>query len=156
MRHFGIISRPLKDLLKKNVVFVWSSEHQAAFDALKLALTTAPVLALPDFTKQFEIETDASDKGVGAVLMQSGYPLAFLSRSLGPQNRGLSTYEKECLAILLVVDHWRSYLQFGEFVIRTDQRSLTHLDDQCWLLPGNNVLSLNFWVFSIAWSIKRD
>lgn len=130
VRHFGVISRPLTDLLKKHVVFVWTSEHQAAFDALKAALTSAPVLALPDFTQTFEIETDASDRGVGAILMQGGHPLAFLSKSLGPRNRGLSTYEKECLAILLAVDHWRSYLQFGEFIIHTDQRSLIHLGDQ--------------------------
>lgn len=130
VKSFGIISRPLTDLLKKQVVFVWTSEHQAAFEALKAALVSAPVLALPDFSGTFVIETDASDLGVGAVLMQDGHPLAFLSKSLGPRNRGLSTYEKECLAILLAVDHWRSYLQFGEFIIRTDQRSLIHLDDQ--------------------------
>jgi hypothetical protein len=135
VRSFGIISRPLTDLLKKNVVFVWTSEHQASFDALKEALVSAPVLALPDFSKVFEIETDASDKGVGAVLMQAGHPLAFLSKSLGPRNQGLSTYEKECLAILLAVEQWRSYLQFGEFIIRTDQRSLIHLDDQRLVTP---------------------
>lgn len=56
--------------------------------------------------------------------------MAFLSKALGPRNRGLSTYEKECLAILLAIDHWRSYLQGAEFVIRTDQRSLIHLGDQ--------------------------
>lgn len=83
---FGIIRQPLTDLLKKNVVFVWTSEHQAAFDALKAAPTSAPVLALPDFTKVFEIETDASDKGVGAVLMKEGHPLSFLSKLLGPRN----------------------------------------------------------------------
>lgn len=130
VRYFGVISRPLTDLLKKNVVFVWTLEHQAAFDALKASLTSAPVLALLDFHKTFEIETDASDKGVGAVLMQASHPLAFLSKALGPRNQGFSTYGKECLAILLAVDHWRPYLQFGEFVIRTDQRSLIHLGDQ--------------------------
>lgn len=130
VRHFGVISRPLTDLLKKHVVFVWTSTHQTAFEALKAALISAPVLALPDFSKVFEIETDASDNRVGVVLMQAGHPLAFLSKALGPKNRGLSTYEKECMAILLAVDQWRSYLQFGEFIIRTDQRSLVHLRDQ--------------------------
>lgn len=115
--------RPLTGLLKKHSVFVWTSDHQAAFEALKAALTSALVLALSDFSKTFEIET-------GAVLLQAGHPLAFLSKALGPRNRRLSTYEKECLAILLAVDQWRSYLQFGEFVIRTDQRSLINLGDQ--------------------------
>lgn len=63
---------------------------------------------------------DASDAGVGAVLMQDGYLLAYLSKSLGPKSRGLSTYEKEYMGILLAVQAWRSYLQFQEFVIRTD------------------------------------
>jgi hypothetical protein len=126
VRHFGILSRPLAELLKKHVVFHWTSETQASFEALKVALTSTPVLALPNFSKTFEIETNASAIGVGVVLMQDGHPLAFLSKALGPRNRGLSTYEKECLAILLAVDHWRSYLQCGEFIIRTDQRSL------CW------------------------
>lgn len=62
--------------------------------------------------------------------MQENHPLAFLSKSLGPRNRRLSTYEKECLAILLAVDHWRSYLQGSEFIICTDQRSLIHLGVQ--------------------------
>ena len=96
----------------------------------KTVLVTAPVLALPDFSKTFIIETDACSRGIGAVLMQQEHPIAFLSKSLGPRHRGLSTYEKECLAILMAVDKWRSYLQHGEFIIRTDQRSLIHLDDK--------------------------
>lgn len=130
VRNFGIISKPLTNLLRKNVPYVWTSVHDQAFETLKTSLTTAPVLALPDFSKQFVIETDASDKGVGAVLQQDGHPLAFVSKALGIRNQGLSIYEKEYLAILMAVDHWRQYLQNGEFLILTDQQSLTHLDDQ--------------------------
>lgn len=88
------------------------------------------MLALPDFSKTFQVQTDASDAGVGAVLTQDGHPIAFISKSLGPKTRGLSTYEKEYLALLIAVDHWRSYLQHAEFVIMTDHRSLIHLTDQ--------------------------
>lgn len=62
--------------------------------------------------------------------MQGAHPLAFLSKALGPKNQGLSTYEKECLAILLGVSKWRQYLQHAEFVIRTDQKALIHLEEQ--------------------------
>jgi hypothetical protein len=130
VRNFGLISRILTDLLKKNEPFVWTSDHQQAFDSLKQALLAAPVLALPNFDKPFVVETDASDRGIGAVLMQDHHPLAYLSRALGPRLRGLSTYEKESLAILLAVDRWRPYLRQSPFVIRTDQRALAHLDEQ--------------------------
>jgi len=84
VRHFGIISRPLTTLLKKGCLFIWTSEHDTAFATLKSALSTAPVLALPDFSLPFEIETDACDSSVGAMLMQKDHPLAFISKSLGP------------------------------------------------------------------------
>jgi hypothetical protein len=103
VRHFGIICRPLTNLLKKGTMFIWTNECDQAFSALKPALVTAPVLALPDFTKTFVVETDACDRGIGAVLQQEGHPLAYLSRALGPKSSGLSTYEKECMAVLFAV-----------------------------------------------------
>ena len=130
VKGYGVISKSLTELLKKGVQYIWTSENEASFQALKQSLISAPVLALPDFSKRFIIEMDASDKGIGAVLMQEGHPLAFLSKSLGPKQQALSTYEKECLAILLAVDKWRSYLQHAEFFIKTDQRSLVNLTDQ--------------------------
>jgi hypothetical protein len=130
IRHYTNLSQPLTTLLRKGSIFVWTKEHEDAFLVLKEALATAPVLALPDFSAPFVIETDACDVGIGAVLSQKGHPLAFVSRALGPKNRGLSVYEKEYMAILLAVQQWRSYLQIGEFVIKTDHKSLAHLTDQ--------------------------
>jgi hypothetical protein len=72
VRNFGIICKPLTELLKKHSLFQWTSVHQDAFTALKQTLVHAPVLTLPDFSKQFILETDASDMGVGVVLMQQG------------------------------------------------------------------------------------
>jgi hypothetical protein len=130
VRHFGIIDRPLTDLLKKDTLFLWTPPHQQAFETLKHALCSAPVLALPDFTLPFHIETDASGSGIGAVLQQNGHPVAFISKSLSPRNQGLTVYEKEYLAILMAVDTWRHYLLQGEFFIHTDHHSLVHLNEQ--------------------------
>jgi hypothetical protein len=69
-------------------------------------------------------------KEMGVVLMQSGHPLAFLSKALGPKLKGLSTYEKEYMTILVAVQHWRSYLQHSEFHIYTDHKSLSQLNEQ--------------------------
>ncbi|KAL5777029.1 hypothetical protein ACOSP7_009955 [Xanthoceras sorbifolium] len=73
---YGVISKPLTDLLKKGG-FIWNE----AFKTLKVALTTTPVLALPDFTQPFVLEIDACDTGIGAVLMQQDRPIAYISKS---------------------------------------------------------------------------
>jgi len=127
---FGIISKPLTNLLRKGTLYVWTPETETAFQALKKALISAPVLALPNFSIPFVVETDASNKGIGAVLQQQGHPVAYVSKALGVKAQGLSTYEKECLAILMAVEHWYPYLQSSQFIILTDQKSLVHLDDQ--------------------------
>jgi hypothetical protein len=116
--------------LKKGVPYVWTEVTELAFQQLKQALIIAPVLALPDFSKQFVLETDASAVGFGAVLMQSNHPIAYLSKVVCPKNQALSTYEKECMSILLAMDKWRAYLQGQEFIIKTDHRSLLHILDQ--------------------------
>jgi hypothetical protein len=88
------------------------------------------VLAVPDFSMPFTIETDASDGGFGAVLMQEGHPISYLSKPIHGKNQALSTYEKECMAVILAVDKWRSYLQGQQFTIKTDHRSLLFLKEQ--------------------------
>lgn len=135
IRHFSLITKPLTDLLHKDSLFVWTSIHDEAFATLKAALSSAPVLGIPDFSKPFHIETDASGYGIGAVLIQDGHPLAFISKALGKPHLGLSAYEKEYLAILMAVDQWRHYLHHNEFVIHSDHRSLVHLNEQCLHTP---------------------
>lgn len=117
-------------MLKKGIVFQWTPQAQEAFELLKNALSNAPVLGIPNFQKPFIIETDASDVGMGVVLMQEGHPISFLSKAFCPRNQALSTYEKECLALVMAVDKWRSYLLGQEFILRTDHRSLLHLTEQ--------------------------
>jgi hypothetical protein len=130
VKHFAVIAKPLTNLLKKHTLFVWTVDHENSFQTLKKALASSPVLQLPNFSLPFAIETDASSSGIGAVLSQQGHPLGFIIKALGIKNKGLSTYEKEYLAILMVVDQWRSYLQHAEFLIYTDHHSLSHLSEQ--------------------------
>lgn len=148
-----MISKPLTNLLKKGVQFQWTSIALEAFDLLKQALIQAPVLAVPDFTKSFVVETDASDIGIGAVLIQEGHPISYLSQTLCDKNKGLSTYEKECMAILLAVDIWRSYLLGQEFIIHTDHRSLLFLTEQraTTKLQQKALLKLMDWNFKIVY-----
>lgn len=127
---YGSINRPLTDLLKKNCPFLWSSVVDTAFQTLKQALVTAPVLALPNFQLPFAVYTDASGVGIGAVISQENHPMAYLSKALSSKAQALSTYEKECLAIILAVDKWKPYLQHRPFTILTDHRSLIHLETQ--------------------------
>ena len=104
-KHFGTIARPLTVLTKKDA-FNWNEEAHEAFVELKETLCTAPVLALPRFDKQFIVETDACGVGIGAVLMQEGHPLAYISRHLKGNQLHLSIYEKELLAVVYAVQKW--------------------------------------------------
>ena len=128
VKNYGKICKPLTQLLRKDA-FIWTSEATAAFDQLKAAMTTPPVLALPNFNEPFTIETDDSGTGIGAVLMQQGHPIAFLSKALTGRNAELSAYERELLAIILAVQKWQQYLVGQHFTIKTDQQSLKHLLD---------------------------
>ena len=93
-------------------------------------MASAPLLALPDFSKEFTIEADASQSGIGAVLSQGGRPVAYFSKGLSPKHQLLSVYGKEMLAILVAVKKWSSYVIGRHFKIRTDHHSLKFLLDQ--------------------------
>jgi len=129
VQNYGIIAKPLTQLLRKKQ-FLWTPEATAAFCALKQAMTQTPVLQLPDFSQPFVVETDACATGIGAVLMQGGRPIAYLSKALGPTHQHLSIYEKEFLALIMAVEKWRSYLQRQEFIIQSDHKSLSYLSEQ--------------------------
>ncbi|XP_026383549.1 uncharacterized protein LOC113279048 [Papaver somniferum] len=103
---YGNISKPLTDMLKKNS-FVWSPFAIQAFQDLKDAMTTTPVLALPDFSSPFVLETDACTRGG--------------CKPLGPKALALSIYGKELLAIVMDVQKWRHYLSHNQFIINKDQ-----------------------------------
>ncbi|KAF0923711.1 hypothetical protein E2562_006683 [Oryza meyeriana var. granulata] len=129
VHNYGAIAAPLTALLKKEG-FAWNDEAAAAFGALKGAVTSAPVLSLPDFTKPFVVECDASTYGFGAVLIQEGHPIAFFSRPVAPRHRSLAAYERELIGLVLAVRHWRPYLWGRRFVVKTDHYSLKYLLDQ--------------------------
>ena len=129
VKGYGIISKPLTAILRLKH-FAWNPLAQEAFQNLKTAMTTTPVLALPNFHQPFTVETDACQDGIGAVLMQKNQPIAFLSKALGEKHKALSIYEKEFLALIMAVDKWRHYLERGEFVIQTDHKSLAYLKEQ--------------------------
>ncbi|XP_043697264.1 uncharacterized protein LOC122648058 [Telopea speciosissima] len=129
VRNYASLAVPLTDLLKKDC-FHWNDGVAAAFVNLKAAMTNLPVLALPDFNVPFELETDASGLGIGAVLIQLGHPIAFFSKKLSCQMRAASTYVRELFAITQAVKKWRQYRIGRSFVIRTDHKSLKHLMEQ--------------------------
>lgn len=107
-----------------------SEEAENAFQMLKEAMQSTPVLSLLDFSKNFVVETDVCKSGVGAILMQEGKPLAYFTKAISNRDMGLSTYEKELLAVVMAVQKWRGYLLGRRFTIKTDQEALKHLLNQ--------------------------
>ena len=100
IKNFSTIDVPLNELVKKNVGFVWGDAQEHAFNELKDKLCNAPLLALPNFEKTFEIECDASGIGIGAVLMQDQRPLMYFSEKLSGAASKYPTYDKELYALV--------------------------------------------------------
>ena len=130
--NFATIAHPLTDLTKKDAPneVVWNLDCERAFDTLKTRLVSQPVLQLPDLTQSFVLRTDASDQGVGAVLLQEKdklHPVAYASRKLSSAEGKYSTVEKECLAVVWAVDKFQQYLYGQEFILETDHQPLKYL-----------------------------
>lgn len=138
--NFSSITSPLNKLTsqgKKAPPFVWSPEAENAFLSLKECLVSTPILACPDYSKPFQVHTDASDVGIGAVLTQTidnvERVIAYMSKSLSKQEQNYSATEREALAVLTAIEHWRCYLENGQtFVVYTDHSALR------WFLNLNN------------------
>lgn len=120
----------LTELLKKNKPWVWSEQCQKAFESLKAAVTEEPVLMLPNFSKTFEVHTDALDFAIGGVLMQDRHPIAFKSRKLNETKRRYTVQEKEMTTIVHYIRTWRDYLLGSKFVVKTDNAATSYFQSQ--------------------------
>jgi hypothetical protein len=130
VKAFSTIVAPLNEVVKKSVGFKWGEEQELAFVLLKEKLCSAPVLALPDFTKAFEIECDASGMRISAVLMQDRRPITYFSEKLSGATLNYPTYDKEIYALVRALETWQHYLWPKEFVIHSDHESFKH--NQVW------------------------
>ncbi|XP_072090672.1 uncharacterized protein [Arachis hypogaea] len=131
---YAQVAHPLTELLKKNN-FHWGTEAEQAFHHLKSAMMQTPILALPDFSQQFTVETDASHRGIGAVLSQKGHLIAYFSKKLTIKMTLASAYIRELYAITQGVAKWRHYLLGRKFIIKTDHQGLRELLTQVVLTP---------------------
>ena len=129
IRNFARIAAPLHQLTRKDVKFHWSAECGTVFQELKALLTSAPVLAYPNFDREFTLETDASVQGLGAVLSQIQpdsklHPVAYASRALSPPEKNYGITELETLAVVWAMSHFNQYLYGNPVTIYTDHTAV--------------------------------
>ena len=131
IKNFARISNPLYALLWQDVQFLWTTHCQQAFRQLKDLLTSAPVLAYPDFSIKFLLHTDASREGLGAVLEQEEdgqkHLIAYASRTVSPTERNYGVTELEGLAVVWAIKHFRAYLVGHKCEVVTDHAPLKSL-----------------------------
>ena len=120
---------PMTEVIK-GTSFYWMPKAQSTFEEIKRTLTQAPVLALPCFSKIFEVECDASRVGIASVLTQDGKPLAFFNEKLCESRRKYSTCDKEFYAIVRCLEHWNHYLIASEFILHSDHEALKYIQGQ--------------------------
>jgi hypothetical protein len=128
--NFSRIAKPMTELLKKGIRFVWSKKCEEAFHTLRAHLTTAPVLAQPDNSKPFDVYCDASGIGLGCVLMQNNRVIAYASRALRPHEQNYPTHDLELAAVIHALKIWRHHLMGTKCNIYTDHKSLKYIFTQ--------------------------
>ena len=132
--NFAAVSAPLTDLTRKGTpnTIIWGEAQETAYNSLKGILCREPILRLPDHSKPFVLRTDASDYGLGAVLLQEHdgtlYPVCYASKKLSDREKIYHIMEKECMAIVFGVKKFINYLYGTEFVLQTDHHPLKYLD----------------------------
>ena len=134
IKNFAATAAPLTELTKAAVPWKWSSAEQTAFQALKVAITEAPVLLTADPTLPYEVFTDASGFATGAVLLQDQgkglQPVAYHSTKLSEAERKYPVHEQEMLAVVTALRAWRCYLQGSVFKINSDHQTLRRFQTQ--------------------------
>ena len=132
IKDYSTVAAPLMDLTKKNTDFAteWTDVHTKAFEELKTALTSSPVLILPDFNKPFELVSDASLLGTGAVLLQEGKVVAYTSKKFIPAEKNYTTTEQELLGVVTALGEWRCYFGASDLTLVTDHNPLQYFNTQ--------------------------
>ena len=132
--NFATVAEPLTQLLGKREKFIWSERCDKAFEELKAMLQSAPVLAAPDFESSFKLAVDASDVAAGAVLLQEDdegveHPVCYFSKKFNKSQRNYSTIEKECLALMLALQHFEVYISSSSLpiVVYSDHNPLVFI-----------------------------
>ena len=150
VQNYGSTVGPLTQLLK-NGASKWHEEANESFEKLKTATMTLPVLAMPDLNLPFEIETNVSGYGVRAVLTQAKRPIVYFSRTLSTRDRARPVYERELIAVVFAMQRWRPYLLERKFIVKTDQRSLKFLLEQCVIQLQYQKWIAKRWVILLKW-----
>lgn len=127
--NFASVTAPISNMLKKGRTKIeWTAEAQQALEYIKVALTSSPVLANPDYSVPFIIQADASDVGMGAILVQGEGDdekvIAYWSQKLTAAQQKYQTTERECLAVISAIEKFRPYVERAEFTVITDHASL--------------------------------
>nr|GFA29136.1 putative reverse transcriptase domain-containing protein [Tanacetum cinerariifolium] len=124
------IAKPMTKLTQQKVKFEWGDKQDAAFQLLKQKLGSAPILALPEGSEDFIVYCDASDKGLGTVLMQREKVISYASRQLKIHEKNYTTHDLELRAVVFALKIWRHYLYGTKCTVFTDHKSLQHILDQ--------------------------